>query len=163
MLGLSTILYTATAIQNTVLYGCALYCNQAILTKSQLVMVWWRLQTAVVVVSFGSLHWCQGSCQRFRSPLWSCLGHLSIVRALNLLLLPDHELRCIVHAFTRSIPAGLQTSKIETQIRVSNKVQVTQICGSSTRENTSTCDLIKKSDTSRIWTNSLLYLWPVMP
>ena len=33
---------------------------------------------------------------------------------------------------------------------VSNKVQVTRICRSSTRENTSTCHLIKKSDTNRI-------------
>ena len=55
-----------------------------------------------------------------------------------------------------SAPVGLQTFKIETQIHVSNKVQVTQICRSSTCENTSTCYLIKKSDTNRIWTNRFM-------
>ena len=34
---------------------------------------------------------------------------------------------------------------------------------SSTHENTSTCHLIKKSDTNRIWTSSLLHLKPVTP
>ena len=71
----------------------------------------------------------------------------------------EHE---CTRGWPRSVPAGLQTFKIETQIRVSNKAQVTQIRGSSTRENTSTCYLIKKSDTDKIWTHSLLHLRPVM-
>ena len=62
-----------------------------------------------------------------------------------------------------SVPVGLHTFKIETQICVSNKVQVTWIRRSSTRENTSTCHLIKKCDTNRIWASSLLHLRPVMP
>ena len=47
-LGLTTVPYTATAAQNTALYGCALYRNKAVLTKSWLVTVRWRLQTAVL-------------------------------------------------------------------------------------------------------------------
>ena len=67
------------------------------------------------------------------------------------------------HGWPGSVPVGLHTFKIETQICVSNKVQVTQIRRSSTCENTSTCHLIKKSDTNRIWTCSLLHLRPVTP
>jgi len=72
----------------------------------------------------------------------------------------EHECTC---GWPGSVPTGLQTFKIETQIHVSNKVQVTWIRRSSTHENTSTCYLVKKSTTSRIWTNSLLYLSLVMP
>ena len=72
----------------------------------------------------------------------------------------EHECTC---GWPRSVPVGLRTFKIETQTCVSNKVQVTRIRRSSTRENTSTCHLIKKSDTNRIWTSSLLHLRPVMP
>ena len=72
----------------------------------------------------------------------------------------EHQCTC---GWPGSIPVGLQTFKIETQIHVSNKVQVTQICRSSTCENTSTCHLIKKSDTNSIWTSSLLHLRPVTP
>ena len=72
----------------------------------------------------------------------------------------EHE---CTHGWPGSIPVGLHTFKIETQICVSNKVQVTRIHRSSTRENTSTCHLIKKSDTNRIWTSSLLHLRPVTP
>ena len=59
----------------------------------------------------------------------------------------EHE---CTHGWPGFVPVGLHTFKIETQICVSNKVQVTQIRRSSTRKNTSTCHLIKKSDTNRI-------------
>ena len=61
------------------------------------------------------------------------------------------EHKC-THGWPRSVPTGLQAFKIQTQIQASNRVQVTQICGSSTCKNTSTCHLIKKSDTSKIQT-----------
>jgi len=71
----------------------------------------------------------------------------------------EHE---CTRGWPRSVPTGLQTFKIQTQIRVSIKVQVTRIHGSSTHEHTSTCYLIKQSDTSRIWTSSLLHLKTVV-
>ena len=67
----------------------------------------------------------------------------------------EHE---CTRGWPRSVPAGLQTVKIQTQICASNRVQVIQIHRSSTRENTSTCYLIKKSDTIRNWTSNLLPL-----
>jgi hypothetical protein len=38
-LGLTTVPYTATAVQNTVLYGCGPYRNRTVLTKSKLMTV----------------------------------------------------------------------------------------------------------------------------
>ena len=46
--GLSTVPYTATAVQNTVPYGYWPYRNRAILSKSRHTTVRWRLQTAVL-------------------------------------------------------------------------------------------------------------------
>ena len=66
----------------------------------------------------------------------------------------EHE---CTHGWPRSIPTGLQAFKIQTQIQASNRVQVTWICGSSTCKNTSTCHLIKKSDTSQIQTGDLTF------
>ena len=45
--GLSTVLYMVTAIQNTALYRCWLYCTRAIFVKLRLVTVWRWLQMAI--------------------------------------------------------------------------------------------------------------------
>ena len=48
IVGLTTIPYTVTAVQNTVLYGCGLYHNITVLTKFRLVTVRGWLQTAIL-------------------------------------------------------------------------------------------------------------------
>ena len=73
---------------------------------------------------------------------------------------PKGEHKC-TRGWPGSLPVGLHTFKIETQICVSNKVQVNWICRSSICENTSTCHLIKKSGTNGVCTSSLLHLRPL--
>jgi hypothetical protein len=66
----------------------------------------------------------------------------------------EHE---CTHGWPGSIPMDLQPFKIQTQIWASNRV-LTQIHRSSTHKNTSTCYLIKKSDTSLVQTGTLTFM-----
>ena len=94
-----------------------------------------KLQGSHCYIGYIALHslvtfsWCKIGMQELKLR-WCCIENKG-----------EHE---CTRGWPGSVPVGLHTFKIETQTCVSNKVQVTQICRSSTCENTSTCHLIKK-------------------
>ena len=81
-------------------------------------------------------HLCVWMCLFIHCCCSSC--HCAYMRSYSK---GEHE---CTHGWPRSVPVGLHTFKIETQICVSDKVQVTWICNSSTCENTSTCHSINE-------------------